>query len=78
LQLKFDNIKNQGIQKYGQVKGMFEFILKHLKEILLITGGVVLATIFGRYKKAIADGTNFVIDSILSCVRLRRTKKANT
>jgi hypothetical protein len=60
---------------------MIEFILKHLKEILLVTGGVVLATIVGRYKKAIADGTNFVIDWLLSLVRiyfliLKRYKKS--
>lgn len=60
---------------------MFEFILKHLREILLVTGGIVLATIFGRYKKAIADGTNLVIDWLLSLVRiyfviLKRYKKS--
>jgi predicted NACHT family NTPase len=58
------------------VKGMIE-----LKEILLFTGGVIVATIVARYKKAIADGTNFVIDWLLSLVRiyfliLKRYKKS--
>jgi hypothetical protein len=60
---------------------MVDFILKHLKELLVFTGGIVVAVVATRYKEGIKKGTNFVIDSLLSWARihflmLKRYKKS--
>jgi hypothetical protein len=60
---------------------MVDFILKHLKELLVFTGGIVVAVVAGRFKEAIKKGTNLVIDSLLSWARihllmLKRYKKS--
>lgn len=60
---------------------MIEWILNNLKAVLIFTAGVVFTVIVTRYKEGIKKGTNFVIDSILSWVRiyfliLKRYKKS--
>ncbi|UCH96948.1 MAG: NACHT domain-containing protein, partial [Candidatus Aminicenantes bacterium] len=49
---------------------MVEWVLSNLKAILIFTAGIVFTVIVTRYKEAIKNGTNFVIDSILSWVRI--------
>jgi formylglycine-generating enzyme required for sulfatase activity len=49
---------------------MFEWIVSNLKVVLIFTAGVVFTVIVTRYKEGIKKGTNFVIDSILSWVRI--------
>ena len=60
---------------------MIEWIVNNLKAVIIFTAGVVFAVIVTRYKEGIKKGTNFVIDSILSWVRiyfliLKRYKKS--
>jgi predicted NACHT family NTPase len=49
---------------------MFEWIVNNLKAVLIFTAGVVFTVIVTRYKEGIKRGTNFVIDSFLSWVRI--------
>jgi hypothetical protein len=66
------------------MKGMREWILNNLGAVgavIIFTAGVVCTVIVTRYKEGIKTGTNFVIDSILSWVRiyfliLKRYKKS--
>jgi formylglycine-generating enzyme required for sulfatase activity/predicted ATPase len=60
---------------------MFEWMVNNLKAVLIFTAGVVATVFVTRYKEGIKRGTNFVIDSILSWVRiyfliLKRYKKS--
>jgi len=58
-----------------------EWVVQNIKAVLIFTGGVVFTVIVTRYKDALKQGTNFVIDGFLSWVRvyfimLKRYKKS--
>lgn len=58
-----------------------EWIMRNIQAVLIFSGGVVVTVIVTSYKEALKNGTNFVIDNLLSLARvyfvmLRRYKKS--